>query len=49
MGWWRGGGGGGVALQSMGLTGEPAVAATLSSAGRVCLCVCVRVRVCVHG
>ena len=33
--------GGGVALQSMGLTGEPAVAATLSSAGRVCLCVCV--------
>ena len=42
----------------MGLTGEPAVAATLSSAGRVCLfvvcltmyvcvCVCVCVRVCV--
>ncbi len=42
----------------MGLTGEPAVAATLSSAGRVCVCVwcvllcvcvcvCVRVRVCV--
>ena len=25
----------------MGLTGEPAVAATVSSAGRVCLCVCV--------
>ena len=47
-GWWWGGG----ALQSMGLTGEPAVAATLSSAGRVCLCVvcltmCVCVRVCV--
>ena len=33
--------GGGGALQSMGLTGEPAVAATVSSAGRVCLCVCV--------
>ena len=32
---------GGGALQSMGLTGEPAVAATVSSAGRVCLCVCV--------
>ena len=28
-------------LQSMGLTGEPAVAATVASAGRVCLCVCV--------
>ena len=41
MGWWRGGGGGGGgggALQSMGLTGEPAVATTVSSAGRVCLC-----------
>ena len=40
---WVGGGvvvGGGT-LQSMGLTGEPAVAATVSSAGRVCLCVCV--------
>ena len=32
---------GGVALQSMGLTGEPADAATVSSAGPVCLCVCV--------
>ena len=43
--------------QSMGLTGEPAVAATFSSAGRVfvcvwyvllcvCVCVCVRARAC---
>ena len=45
----RGGNGG---LQSMGLTGEPAAAATISSAGRVCVCVracvCVCVRVCVR-
>ena len=40
MGWWRGGG-----LQSMGLAGEPAAAATFSSAGRVC-CVCLTACVC---
>ena len=39
------GGGRGGGLQSMGLTGEPAVAATLSSAGRVC-CVCLTACVC---
>ena len=28
-------------LQIMGLTGEPAAAATFSSAGHVCVCLCV--------
>ena len=45
---------GGGGLQSMGLTGEPAAAATFSSAGHVCVwcltlcvCVCVCAQACV--
>ena len=47
QGAWSGGGGGG--MQSMGLTGEPAAAATFSSVVCVashCVCVCVCVHVC---